>query len=101
MLHRTLLCPSYRIGLDQLSLDLLVLPPEDQQMSPLKQFGFNLRNARQAKGWTQEELAREAGIPAPQVSRIERGVRDVRLTTLLRVLSALECKPEELLADLY
>jgi DNA-binding Xre family transcriptional regulator len=36
-----------------------------------------------------------------QISRIERGVREVRLTTLLRLGVALELTPAELLAGLY
>ena len=53
-------------------------------------FGENVRAARAAKGWTQEELAHKTGLAPVQVSRIERGVREVRLTTLLRLLVALD-----------
>lgn len=63
----------------------------------VNQFGDNVRAARLEKGWTQEELAHETGLAAVQVSRIERGVREVRLTTLLRLLAALELRPDQLL----
>ncbi|HEU4907014.1 MAG TPA: helix-turn-helix transcriptional regulator [Solirubrobacterales bacterium] len=63
----------------------------------VKRFGANVRAARQAKGWTQEELAHESGLATVQVSRIERGVREIRLTTLVRLLSALDVSPELLL----
>jgi transcriptional regulator with XRE-family HTH domain len=66
----------------------------------VKQFGVNVRAARKAKGWTQEDLAFESGLAAVQVSRIERGVREIRLTTLLRLLAALDTSPDLLLADL-
>lgn len=36
-----------------------------------------------------------------QVSRIERGVREIRLTTLVRLLAALEAPPNKLMRGLY
>ena len=64
-------------------------------------FGRNVRAARRAKGWTQEDLAAETGLAVVQVSRIERGVREVRLTTILRLLSAFGVEAGELIdADL-
>ena len=67
----------------------------------LERFGENVRRARGQRGWTQEELAHRTGLAVVQISRIERGVREVRLTTLLRLLAALEVAPGELLRDLY
>jgi HTH-type transcriptional regulator/antitoxin HipB len=61
------------------------------------QFGSNLRAARKAKGWTQEDLAHESGLAPVQISRIERGVREIRLTTLVRLLAALDVSPGQLL----
>jgi transcriptional regulator with XRE-family HTH domain len=69
-------------------------------MEPVERFGRNVRAARVARGWTQEELAGHSGLAPVQVSRIERGVREVRLTTLLRLITALEVSPAELLAGL-
>jgi transcriptional regulator with XRE-family HTH domain len=66
----------------------------------VKRFGANVRAARNAKGWTQEELAHETGLAPVQVSRIERGVREVRLTTFLRLVAALDA-PDHLLDGLY
>jgi transcriptional regulator with XRE-family HTH domain len=67
----------------------------------VKRFGENVRAARLAKGWTQEDLAARSGLAVVQVSRVERGVREIRLTTLLRLLRALDVAPEGLLAGLY
>lgn len=66
----------------------------------VKRFGANVRAARKAKGWTQEELAHESGLAPVQVSRIERGVREIRLTTLVRLLAALDASPDLLLDGL-
>lgn len=69
--------------------------------SPVQRFGQNIRAARQARGWTQEDLSAASGLAVVQVSRIERGTREIRLTTLLRLLAALELRPDELLSGLY
>jgi HTH-type transcriptional regulator / antitoxin HipB len=69
--------------------------------SPVQRLGHNVRAARLARGWTQEDLSGATGLAVVQVSRIERGVREIRLTTLLRLLAALELRPDELLAGLY
>jgi len=68
--------------------------------SALEQFGANVRAARRRRDWTQEDLAHATGLAAVQVSRIERGVREIRLTTLVRLLKALEVPPGELLDKL-
>lgn len=39
------------------------------------------------------------GVATVRISRIERGVREVRLTTMLRLLEALEISPQVLLRD--
>ena len=63
----------------------------------VERFGRNVREARLARGWTQEELAHRTGLATVQVSRIERGRREVRLGTLLRLVKALEVSPDDLL----
>lgn len=67
----------------------------------LEAFGDNVRAARAERGWTQEDLAAHTGLAVVQVSRVERGVREVRLSTLLRLVSALEVSPNDLLRGLY
>jgi transcriptional regulator with XRE-family HTH domain len=52
-------------------------------------FGKNLRTARLERGWSHTDLARETGLSVSEISRIERGAREVRLTTLLRLGDAL------------
>lgn len=65
-------------------------PPDPSQLAQRRQaFGERLRAARRAAGLTQEQLAQRAGLDRPAYSEIERGQRDARLTTLLRIESAL------------
>jgi transcriptional regulator with XRE-family HTH domain len=67
----------------------------------VQRFGQNVRAERLARSWTQEDLAHRTGLATVQVSRIERGKREVRLTTLLRLAAALETTPNDLLRGLY
>ncbi len=66
----------------------------------VEQFGNNLRAARETKGWTQEELAHRAELSPVQISRIERGKREIRLKTLLTLIAALDIEPSDLLPNL-
>jgi transcriptional regulator with XRE-family HTH domain len=49
-----------------------------------------LREARLSKGVTQAQLGLWAGMPQAQVSRVEAEKDDVRLSSLLRLLDALD-----------
>lgn len=60
-------------------------------------FGRNLRAARERLGLTQEEVAQRSGVHATEVSRIEAGKRDPKVSTLERLAKAVEVKPGRLL----
>ncbi|RLE74581.1 MAG: hypothetical protein DRJ44_07250, partial [Thermoprotei archaeon] len=49
-----------------------------------------LRELRKRAGLTQKELARRAGVSQSLIARIESGSVDPRLSTLRRILQALE-----------
>ena len=51
--------------------------------------GVLLRQAREAAGLTQEEIAERLGTPKSTVSKIENHAEDVRLTLLRRYAEAL------------
>ena len=59
-------------------------------------FGKNLRLARLAKGFTQEQLANELGVEISQISRIERGVINTSITTLYSISKVLNVDVSEL-----
>ena len=63
----------------------------------LARFGENVRRARHEREWTQEDLSARTGLAVVQISRIERGKREIRLTTLIRLLDAFDVAPEALL----
>jgi len=66
-----------------------------------QKLGANVRAARKERGWTQEDLSGKTGLAVVQISRIERGRREIRLSTLIRLIDGLEIPPELLLRGLY
>lgn len=56
----------------------------------------NLRKYRHAQGLTQEALSYEAGMDRSAVGHIERGERNVTLSTLDRLAEALSVTPFQL-----
>ncbi len=61
--------------------------------------GERLREARRRKVWTQEDLARESGVPVVTISRIEndRQANQPRPSTIRRLAGALGVEPAWLL----
>lgn len=49
-----------------------------------------LRDARQAKNWSQRELSERAGMPQAHISRIESGAVDPRVSTLQQLARLLD-----------
>lgn len=54
--------------------------------------GLNIKTVREAKGWSQEELADRAELHRTYVSGVERGVRNPTVTVLERLAKALGVK---------
>lgn len=61
-------------------------------------FGTRLRELRQRRGLTQEQLAVKAGVYSRTVRRIEQG-EDTTLGTLEAIAAALDMTAAELLAQ--
>ena len=57
---------------------------------------MNLRRFRDAAGLTQMQLANRSDMDMAEISRLELGKRDPRLSTIVRLASALELTVEEL-----
>ena len=67
-------------------------------MDPTAQFAENLRRLRLAAGMTQEGLSDRTQLDAGEISRLERGARDPRLRTIVRIARGLDVSVAELLA---
>ncbi|MNS16529.1 anaerobic benzoate catabolism transcriptional regulator [compost metagenome] len=65
----------------------------------LSQLGTALRNARNARGLSQEALADAAGINRTHIGEVERGKRNVSFLHFCRIADALGRKPSDLLAE--
>lgn len=59
-------------------------------------FAVNLRRAREAAGISQEELAERCELHRTEVSLLERGGREPRLGTMVKLATALGATPEDL-----
>jgi DNA-binding XRE family transcriptional regulator len=62
-----------------------------------KRLGQNIRDRRRQSGLTQEDLADACDLHPTEIGRLERGDRDIRLSTLLRVARGLSVSPKTLL----
>jgi transcriptional regulator with XRE-family HTH domain len=62
------------------------------------QLAANLRRLRKERCWSQEMLAHFAGLHPTEVSRLERGLREPRLRTVMQVAAALKVPVQELIA---
>jgi transcriptional regulator with XRE-family HTH domain len=63
-------------------------------------FGWRLRALRGELGVTQDALAAKTGIHTTAIGRMERGAREPRLRTILRLARGLDVKPGRLVDDL-
>jgi transcriptional regulator with XRE-family HTH domain len=66
-------------------------------MDLVQQLGRNVREARKAKGMSQEELAFQAGMKRSYLSDLERGTRNPTVRALGRLAEALSIEANELL----
>lgn len=62
-----------------------------------KQAGSRAAQLRDAKGWTQDDLARETGLTAKTISRFENGRNEGRRDTVRRIADALGVDEHELI----
>lgn len=62
----------------------------------LATLGENVERLREARGLTQEELGRLAGLHQTAIARIEKGERGPRLATLFKLAEGLGVRPGEL-----
>lgn len=66
-------------------------------VEPRERFAANLRRLRLKRGLSQEALGAEADLHRTEISLLERGGREPRLSTLVRLSRALGTTISELL----
>lgn len=62
----------------------------------LIELGNNIRAERNRRKYSQAELAELVGIATPHISKIESGQTDIKFTTLIAILKALNIPFEKL-----
>jgi transcriptional regulator with XRE-family HTH domain len=71
------------------------------RVEPKEVVARNIRAERERLDLTQEALGeRTDGLGLPQISRVERAVYDLKISTLVRIARGLEIPPAELLKGL-
>jgi transcriptional regulator with XRE-family HTH domain len=59
--------------------------------------GIHIRQLREKKNMSQQDLANDSAIPKSQVARIELAQINTTVKTLIKIANALEIEPKELL----
>ena len=65
-------------------------------MKPRERFAINLRRAREKAGISQEELGFLCDLHRTDISLLERGGREPRLGTIMKLAGSLDTTPERL-----
>lgn len=76
------------------------MPRSPHPASPTVAFGRHVRARRLQLGISQETLAEAAGLHRTYVGSVERGERNIALLNILRLASALDLDPTELMGGL-
>jgi DNA-binding XRE family transcriptional regulator len=82
------------------TLPPMATPLRDDTDAASKAFGARMRELRAREDFSQDGLAREADIHSTSIGRIERGGREPRLTTILKLAHGLGVEPGELVNGL-
>ena len=60
------------------------------EQAVLGEFGRRVRSAREARGWSQEQLAQKAQLDRTYIGGVERGERNLALLNVNKLASALD-----------
>lgn len=64
-----------------------------------KAIGKRIQACRKKKGLTQDQLAEKIMLSPNHLSAIERGVYNVKLSTLVEIMNHLDCSADDLFMD--
>lgn len=64
----------------------------------LKKFGENLKDVRERRKFTQEDVAKGAGISTSYYARVERGEENPTYTVIQNICKSLKVKSSEVLS---
>lgn len=64
------------------------------------QIGKRIKNIRESKGLSREDVAYSAGISGSYVGMIERGEYDFKISKLFAIANAMDISPVEIIKDI-
>jgi transcriptional regulator with XRE-family HTH domain len=70
--------------------------PDEWVLARRREIGDNIRDARTARGLSQEAVALDAGIERPTLNRIEGAHASARVDTLIRIAAVLDVELSDL-----
>lgn len=70
---------------------------DELRKAELKEIGARIKKARLSKKMTQSELAVAAQLSLPHISKIELGKTDMQVSTLVRIVEALQVSSDSLI----
>lgn len=74
------------------------LPADDAAEGERRRaIGQRARQCREELGWTMRDLASRASMAPEEVRRLEAGLADAKMSTLIRLAKALDCPEKWLL----
>ena len=76
---------------------MLLAMAGDSQIATALHLGRNIQTLREARGRTQEQIARLAGMPRATWANLESGAANPTLAVLIKVAAALQVRLEELI----
>lgn len=65
----------------------------------LKKLGRNISDRRKANQLTQLSLSHATGVDTSYISRLERGIANASVDSLLKIATALNCTVKDLIPD--
>jgi transcriptional regulator with XRE-family HTH domain len=85
-------------GYQSITLDILMADGHPLVMAndASANLGNNIKQLREARGLTQAQLSKQAGVPRPTWANLESGVANPTLSVLIKVANALSVSLEEL-----
>jgi DNA-binding XRE family transcriptional regulator len=87
------------LGLGLSELAVSTVETVGRSCSVKSRFGSRLRQLRDERGYSQEELAERAGLHRNYVGGVERGERNVALENIVKLVKALSVPPRDLFID--
>jgi ribosome-binding protein aMBF1 (putative translation factor) len=96
------MCAGWMLVIDSLFIDCRVGGGTHHRLAPMhendirKRFGARVRQLRNDRGWSQEELADRAGLHRTYIGSVERGEQNISIENIAKLAATLGVSLAEL-----